>query len=89
MQAARLAKTMDVATGWTILRMMCQPPAQLQGAAHLHSGPQAHAGWVLACWQPQPQPRLQVSAGQVAHWQFDWVALFMAFLLEWLKEMPV
>jgi hypothetical protein len=73
--------------------MMGQPPAQLQdvaqlqGVAHLHSGPQAQAGWALACWQPQ----VQAVAGQLAHWQVAWVVWVMAFLLEfeWLKEMPV
>jgi hypothetical protein len=63
-----------------------QPCAQSQGVAvHWHWAAQPQAFSWAACWQPHSQ----AAQVQVAHWQFDWVVVFMAFLLKWLKETPV
>jgi hypothetical protein len=51
----------------------CGP--QAQEVPHWHGAVQAQA----AC---AAQPQVQPAPGQLVHWQFDWVLVFMADLLE-------
>lgn len=71
-----MVKTSRDGTVWAVPRKeraRNQALAQLQlAAAHLHWAVQAQA----CCWQPQ----VQAAPAQAAHWQFDWMVVFMAFL---------